>query len=189
MRKPPPAGVYGAAPATGPNAIFVSMALDIKLAQDKNPAVIAQALTEADAAHQQFPLSRGIARQYAQALVAAGKLEAAAAYLRDQVQQYREEPALYDLLASTYAKQGKLALQHMALAESYVLQGGVLSALDQLVIARKAPDASFYDQAVIDARERELQARRREELSAKGKKENKAAAEHEHAALAPMMGR
>ena len=59
----------------------------------------------------------------------------------------------------------------MALAESYVLQGGVLSALDQLGYARKAPDASFYDQAVIDARERELQARRREEMGDKGKKD------------------
>lgn len=188
MSKPPPAGVYGAAPATTPNAIFVSTALEIKLAQSRNPAVVAQALAEADAAHQQFPLSRGIARQYAEAMIAAGKLAPAAVYLRDQVQLYREEPALYDLLAKTYAAQGKLALQHMALAESYVLQGGVLSALDQLGIARKAPDASFYDQAVIDARERELQARRREELGEKGKKEAKAAPEQVHTALAPAAG-
>jgi beta-barrel assembly-enhancing protease len=188
MRKLPPAGVYGAVPAATPNAIFVSTALEIKLAQPRNPAIVAQALAEAEAAHQQFPLSRGIARQYAEAMIAAGKLEPAAAYLRDQVQLYREEPALYDLLAKTYAAQGKLALQHMALAESYVLQGGVLSALDQLGIARKAPDASFYDQAVIDARERELQARRREELGEKGKKETKAAADHEHTALTPAAG-
>jgi hypothetical protein len=32
------------------------------------------------------------------------------------------------------------------------------SALEQLRIARTSPDASFYDQAMIDARERELQA-------------------------------
>ncbi|HEU4844309.1 MAG TPA: M48 family metalloprotease [Burkholderiaceae bacterium] len=188
MTRPPAPGVYSAAPATAPNAIFVSTALEIKLAQPKKPAVIAQALAEADAAHQQFPLSRGIAHQYAEAMIAAGKLEPAAVYLRDQVQLYREEPALYDLLAKTYAAQGKLALQHMALAESYVLQGGVLSALDQLGIARKAPDASFYDQAVIDARERELQARRREELGEKGKKEARAAPGHEHTALAPAAG-
>ena len=52
-----------------------------------------------------------------------------------------------------------------------MLQGGVLSALDQLTLARKSPDATFYDQAQIDARERELQKRRREELGEKGKKE------------------
>jgi len=33
-----------------------------------------------------------------------------------------------------------------------------------LSIARKAPDASFYDQSIIDAREREIKAQRLEEI-------------------------
>ena len=171
--KPPAPGTFSAARNDGPNSIFVSTALEIKLAQPTDKAVIAQALKDAEAAHAQFPLSRGIAHQYGEALIAAGELEQAAAYLRDQVQLYREDPDSYDLLAQAYAKQGKMSLQHIALAESYVLQGGVLSALDQLTLARKASDASFYEQAVIDARERELQARRREELGEKGKKDLK----------------
>jgi predicted Zn-dependent protease len=65
--------------------------------------------------------------------------------------------------------QGKIALQHISLAESYVLLGGVLAALDQLALARKAPDATYYDQSVIDARERELQAKRKEMLGDKKK--------------------
>jgi predicted Zn-dependent protease len=169
--KPPASGTFSAARATGPNSIFVSTAIEIKLAQPNDKAVIAQALKDAEAAHTQFPLSRGIAHQYGEALIAAGELEKAGAYLRDQVQLYREDPDSYDLLARAYSAQGKISLQHIALAESYVLQGGVLSALDQLTLARKASDASFYEQAVIDARERELQARRREELGEKGKKE------------------
>ena len=169
--KPPAPGTFSAARSDGPNSIFVSTALEIKLAQPNNKPMIAQALKDAEAAHNQFPLSRGIAHQYGEALIAAGEHEKAAAYLRDQVQLYREDPDSYDLLAKAYAEQGKIALQHIALAESYVLQGGVLSALDQLTLARKASDASFYEQAVIDARERELQARRREELGEKGKKD------------------
>ncbi|OEZ61998.1 M48 family metallopeptidase [Duganella sp. HH105] len=169
--KPPAAGTFSAAPRPAPDSIFVSTSIEIKLAQPDDKAMIEKGLAEAEAAHLQFPLSRGIAHQYGEALIAAGKLEQAATYLRDQVQLYREDPDAYDLLAQAYSKQGKLALQHIALAESYVLQGGVLSALDQLSYARKAPDASFYDQAVIDARERELQARRREELGEKGKKD------------------
>jgi predicted Zn-dependent protease len=169
--KPPAPGTFSAASPPAPDSIFVSTAIEIKLAQGTDKAVIAQALAEAEAAHAQFPLSRGIAHQYGEAMIAAQKYEQAAAYLRDQVLQYREDPDSYDLLAQAYAKQGKMALQHIALAESYVLQGGVLSALDQLNIARKSTDASFYEQAVIDARERELQARRREELGEKGKKE------------------
>ena len=84
--------------------------------------------------------------------------------VREQVQLYKEEPELYDLLAKAYADQGKMTLQHMALAESYVLQGATMAALDQLTIARKSTDATFYDQAVIDARERELQEKRREQI-------------------------
>jgi len=169
--KPPPAGVFGAAPRARAESIFATTSIEIKLAQPDNKAMLAKAVQEADAAHQKFPLSRGLAHQYGEALIANGQLEEAASYLRDQVQLYRDDPDAYDLLAQAYSKQGKLALQHIALAESYVLQGGVLSALDQLSYARKAPDASFYDQAVIDARERELQARRREELADRGKKE------------------
>jgi beta-barrel assembly-enhancing protease len=82
---------------------------------------------------------------------------------------YRREPELHDYMAQAYAKQGKIALQHISLAESYVLLGGVLAALDQLALARKAPDATYYDQSVIDARERELQAKRKEMLGDKKK--------------------
>jgi predicted Zn-dependent protease len=100
--------------------------------------VQAQAVRDAEQAHHRFPLSRMLARQYADALIAAGKLDQAGQFLREQVQQYREEPKLYDQLAKTYAAQGKIALQHMALAESYVLGGALPAAVDQLDLARKA---------------------------------------------------
>jgi len=145
-------------------AMFASMSLEIKLAEGQTPALKLAGLKEAEQAHQRYPLSRGIARQYADAMIINGKLEEAGRFLREQVQLYREEPKLHELLAKTYAAQGKIALQHLALAESYALSGGMLAALDQLTIARKASDASFYDMAVIDARERELQAIRREEM-------------------------
>jgi predicted Zn-dependent protease len=149
------------------SAMFASLGTEIKLAPGQPPEVLAQAVQDAEAAHQKFPLSRMLARQYADALIASGKLDKAAAFLRDQVQQYREEPKLYDQLAKTYAAQGKIALQHMALAESYVLSGAVPAAVDQLDLARKAQDVSFYDQAVIDARERELQQRQKDEKKEK----------------------
>jgi len=150
-----------AVPASEPskNAIIPSLAIDIELAA-KRPA---EALKDADIARARYPLSRGIARQYADALIAAGRYDDATQYLRDQAQLYRHEPQLQDLLAKTYAAQGKQALQHLSLAEFYVLTGMLPAALEQLSIARKSPDASFYDQALIDARERAWQARWREE--------------------------
>jgi predicted Zn-dependent protease len=171
VNRPPPAGVLGVARRDKAEAIFTATSIEIKLAQPDNQAVLAKAVKEAQAAQQKFPLSRGIAHQYGEAMLAAGQLEEAAVYLRDQAQLYRDDIEVYDILARVYSKQGKLALQHIALAESYALQGGTLSALDQLALARKAPDASFYDQSLIDAREREWQARRREEMGDKGKKD------------------
>jgi predicted Zn-dependent protease len=142
------------------DAVIANLAIDIKLAAHKaNDAV-----READAARIRFPLSRGIAHQYAQALLAAGRAQDASNYLRDQVQMYRQDQLAYKLLAQAYAAQDRQAQQHMALAESYVLNGSLPAALEQLNIARRAPDASFYDQSIIDAREREIKAQRLEEL-------------------------
>ena len=162
-------GVFStAAPVVGDGeSVMTSLALDIKLAPGQSSAVMLEGLKEAQQAHARYPFSRGIARQYANAMIVNGKLDDAARFLREQVQQYREEPKLHELLAKTYAAQGKQALQHLSLAESYALSGGVMGALDQLALARKAKDASFYDMAIIDARERELQARRREALKEK----------------------
>jgi predicted Zn-dependent protease len=144
-------------------AMLAGLGLEIKLAPGQPDAMVQQAVKDAAQANQQFPLSRAIARQYADAMIAAGKLDEAARFLRDQIQQYREEPKLHEQLAKAYSKQGKIALQHMALAESYALTGALPAAVDQLNIARKAGDVSFYDQAVIDARERELKARQKDQ--------------------------
>jgi predicted Zn-dependent protease len=169
--KPKP-GVFSAAHDDSEGAaMFAGLALEIELAPGQPDAVAQQAVKDAGQAYQQFPLSRAIARQYAQAMIAAGKYDDAAHFLRDQIQQYREEPKLYEQLAETYAKQGKIALQHMALAESYALTGALPAAMDQLGIARKANDVSFYDQAVIDAREREIRTRQKDEKEEKKDKD------------------
>lgn len=142
------------------SAIIANLAIDLKLAMRQAE----DAVQEAASARAQFPLSRGIAMQYADALLAVERHDDAVRFLRDQAQLYRSEQQVQDRLAKAYAAQGKQALQHLALAESYALSGSLASALDQLNIARRAPDASFYDQAQIDARERELQAKMKEEL-------------------------
>jgi predicted Zn-dependent protease len=165
--KPRPGVLSAERTGSDGSAMFAGLGVEIKLAPGQPPEVLAQAVQDANDAHQKFPLSRMLARQYADALIASGRLEQAAQFLRDQVLQYREEPKLYDQLAKTYAAQGKIALQHMALAESYVLSGATPAAVDQLDLARKAKDVSFYDQAVIDARERELQQRQRDEKKEK----------------------
>jgi len=163
----PKEGVLSGESNAGDGAmLFAGLSIEIKLAPGQPPALAQEAVREADAARQRYPLSRALSNQYAEALIAAGSFDEATRYLRDQAQLYREEPKLHDMLARAYSKQGKIALQHMALAESYVVAGALPSAVAQLEMARKAGDASFYDQAVIDARERELTARQKAEKDA-----------------------
>ncbi len=141
-------------PALPETSVIRSLQIDQKLAaHDANGA-----FAIANEARLRFPLSRAMAMQYADCLLAKGDKEAAVAFLRDQAQLYRQDAGVQRALARAYAELGKKALQHMALAEYYALSGALPAALEQLRIARGSSDASFYDQAVIDARERELQA-------------------------------
>ena len=142
------------------SAPIAALSIEARMAAGQS----AEALKEAEAARRAFPLSRGFAMQYADALISAGRNDEAVAFLRDQAQLYRSDIDVQEHLARAYAAQGKQALQHLALAEAYALKGALPAALDQLQIARRSPDASFYDQSIIDAREREFQERRREEL-------------------------
>ncbi|SFI08503.1 Putative Zn-dependent protease, contains TPR repeats [Collimonas sp. OK307] len=144
------------------NLVLTDLGVEIMLATDRE----SEALKLVQQAQLQYPLSRGLAHQYARVLIAGKRLDDAEKCLREQAQLYRQDADVQDLLAKVYSAQGKRALQHMALAESYVLTGSVPAALDQLRIARNSADAGFYDQSMIDARERELQERWKEELKA-----------------------
>lgn len=146
--------------AIGGGAPLTSLMIEAKLASKRIP----EAVQVAQQAREQYPLSRGIALQYADVLMAAGRSQEATNYLRDQVQLYRQEAVLHERLARAYALQGNVALQHAAMAEHYALTDSLPAALDQLAIARRAPDASFHDLAVIEAREREFRERWLEEL-------------------------
>ena len=61
----------------GPNSLLAAMALEVLLMPAQKPEVAPQAVKAADAARHQFPLSRGIAYQYAEALIADKQLDQA----------------------------------------------------------------------------------------------------------------
>ena len=139
---------------------FASLEIDIHLANKDEQ----RAIDLAKLALQDLPLSRGIAYQYVDALLAANRAEDAGIFLRDQLSLYRQDSRLQNLLAKVYALQGRQALQHLALAEAYAIDGATEAALLQLDIARREKDVAYYDLSVIDARERDWKERRREEI-------------------------
>jgi len=138
--------------ARQPDFMIESLAIDLELARKDFPT----AVRVAHAALGQFPASRSLAYRYAEALQENGQNVEAVAFLRDQLEQYRSEPPLYQLIAKSYAGQNKVLLEHQALAEEYYLKGSVQEAIEQLNIARRANDGDFYAQSEIDARLRDL---------------------------------
>jgi beta-barrel assembly-enhancing protease len=130
----------------------LAVGIDLDLGKFDHAIVLA---TEARA---NYPESRMIARRYAETLERAKRYDDAIAYLQDQLTQYRKEAALYDLLAKSFEAKGEPMQEHEALAENYYLRGGILSAIEQLKIARKASNEDFYENSKIDARMRQLQA-------------------------------
>lgn len=152
--------------ATRPNAILANLSIDVKQALgDANGAIAL-----AKAALALFPQSRMLAQNYADTLQQAGHHDQAIAFLRDQMQLYRSEPALYELIAKSYAAKGETMASHRMLGEAYLLRDSVAGALEQMKIARKSapPNADFYELSQIDARIRELEVRM-EEIRKAGK--------------------
>jgi predicted Zn-dependent protease len=139
---------------------FASLAIDIEMGKKRPDLAVAKAKN----ALRDLPLARGLAHQYAEVLIEAKNYKEAEAFLRDQISLYRREAKLQHLLAKAYAAEGKQALQHIALAEAYALEGALPAALAQLEIARLDPDVKYYDLSVIDAREREWKEKRKEEM-------------------------
>lgn len=139
---------------------FASLSIDLLMAQQN----VAEAIHQAEQARHQLPWSKAIARQYAEALIAANRGEEAAQFLREQILDNRKDASLQNLLAKAYSSQGKIASMHVALAQAYALSDSYGAALEQLAIARKEKDAQYFDLAVIDALEREWQDKRKEEM-------------------------
>lgn len=118
-----------------------------------------------EAALQRFPSASALRYGYPEALLHAGDGEVARRFLADAVQQYPGDPKLIGLLAKTYSALGRLAGQHRAQAELYLLNGQITPAVEQLQLAQRVKGLDFYEQSAIDARLRELKALQAEDAA------------------------
>jgi predicted Zn-dependent protease len=128
----------------------------------------AGAASRLESALQRFPSAPALRYTYAETLLSAGDAERARRFLADMTQQYPADHRLLSLLAKTYAALGRLAGQHRALAELYVLNGHLQSAVEQLQLAQRVRGIDFYEQSAIEARLRELKAVLAEEKGKQG---------------------
>ncbi|RTL56430.1 MAG: M48 family peptidase [Rhodocyclaceae bacterium] len=111
------------------------------------------------AARSQYPDELGIGLLLIDTLLDAGRFQEALRVIVEEQQSRPTDARLYLLMARTYAGLNQQFRQHRALAEGYLLQGVLHSAVEQLELAQKAPDGDFYEQSQVDARLRTLRAR------------------------------
>jgi predicted Zn-dependent protease len=109
------------------------------------------------------PNYRPLHYAYVEALQGLGQHQAALAWLEELVKSYPRDAHVYSLQAKSYEASGKRLLQHKALAETYVLQGTLPAAIEQLQLAQKSGDGDFYQLSAVEARLRALRSLQAEE--------------------------
>lgn len=141
-------------------AMIDHLRADIAIAQGE----IAAGLAIYEEGMLRYPTDFGLMYGYGSALAANRHFDEARRFAEAQLQLYPEDVRLHKLRVESYAGLGRQALQHQALAEVFVLQGQLPSAIEQLQLALRAGDASFFEMSTIDARMAELKKRQREEM-------------------------
>lgn len=114
-----------------------------------------------------FPQAKSLIYGYAELLYTAKEFDQSLQFLEAQLQLNFADYKLYAMQAKTYSAMGKRLQQHRAQAESYMLQGQLGQAVEQLQFAQQATDGNFYEQSAVDARLRELRKLQAEEAKLK----------------------
>ena len=111
-----------------------------------------------------FPNNRALTYATIDALLRIGNADEALKVIEAR-QRASDDYQMYFARAKAYAELKRVALSHQALAEGYLRLGNPRAAVEQLMIAQKAGDASFQELSIMEARLREL--RRLEEQTKK----------------------
>ncbi|MFY9329687.1 MAG: M48 family metalloprotease [Georgfuchsia sp.] len=136
------------------SSMFETLAANLKLKQG-DPAA---ALAILQAAYAKYPQSRAVVYLLLDTQIHNGHLQEALKLGSRELHSYTTDPKLYEFQARTYTALGKVLQQHRAQAEAYALYGQNVAAIEQLMLAQKAPDGDFYEHSEVDARLRALRA-------------------------------
>lgn len=110
-----------------------------------------------------YPLNTALIYAYGDVLVAQKRFADSLAFAENQLRHFSQDVRLFRLQAQSFEALGRRAQQHRALAEAYAVQGLTGLAVEQIGLAQRAGDANFYELSAIDARQRELKQRQKEE--------------------------
>ena len=128
------------------NPMIATLAGQIRRANKSNTSI-----TEFyRSATQNFPQHRALAYDYIELLLEANRLEDALKLLNEQIITHPNDLRLHELQARNYAALGRRQEEHHALAYTYILRGNLLSAIEQLELA-KAAGTDFHELSIIES--------------------------------------
>jgi len=99
-----------------------------------------------------FPNQRALVYALAQTLLDAKRPADANAVIDARLQRDPDDGRLYEMQAIAYSALGQNMMKHRSLAESYVAQGNIRLAMEQLQLALKNNNGDFYEVSGIEAR-------------------------------------
>ena len=105
-----------------------------------------------------FPNQRALVYALAQALLDAKRPAEANTVIDARLQQDPDDGRLYEMQANAYSALGQNMMKHRSLAESYVAQGNLQLAMEQLQLALKNNNGDFYEVSGIEARLTQLRS-------------------------------
>ncbi len=141
----------------GDRVVYRSLSAQLALAQKNTQA----AMQQYSQALLVYPNNQKLSLEYAELLVQNQQAEKAKALLL--ILPTDDNPNYYFLLARTYKATGELPDSYLTMAKYYDLNGQTALAVEQLKLARKLDNLSFYMATRIEARYRELQKQLLEE--------------------------
>lgn len=104
-----------------------------------------------------FPNYRALIDGYAELFLSTNQPDKAISFVQSKLTVYPKDGDLYDLLAKAYNLKGKQLLRYQAQGEAYYRKYNLPRAVEQMELATKATDGSFYEKSIVEARLKELQ--------------------------------
>jgi len=104
-----------------------------------------------------FPQYRALIYDYVEVLLNERNFTQALKLLSGRINDYPNDPRLYELQARTYDGLNRPQEAHHALAYNYILHGNLYGAIDQLELAKAAGD-NYYELSTIETELKQFRA-------------------------------
>ena len=141
------------------SAFIENLSARVEVARNNPQAAASQYV----AALKIFPTNRALIYGYAEHFLAIRQPEKAIKIVQEKQSLYPNDAYFYEILAKSYAIKGKNLLSYQAQSEAYYRKYNGQKAVEQMELAAKAKDGSFYEQSIVEARLKELKRQQENE--------------------------